>query len=148
MELKNILKIVELFRGLNDAQLSQIEHIAQKRVYPAQTVIFEQESAGDCLYVIGSGQVEVKVRPNQGESFATIYLGQGQVVGEMALIDSGSRSASVIAVEDETTLFRITTEDFTTLCSTNTDIGYLMMRNLARDLSFKLRHQNSGSSTS
>lgn len=146
MQLKDILRIVELFRGLDDSQLGRIEQIAERKVYPAQAVVFDQGSSGDCLYVIGGGQVEVRVYNSTGDASPAIYLGEGQVVGEMALIDAGNRSASVITVEDDTVLFRISTEDFTALCQSNTDIGYLMMRNMAQDLSFKLRHQNSGTS--
>ena len=60
----------------------------------------------------------------------------------MALLDQGARSASVIAIEDGTTVYGISSQDFMNLCKTDTAIGYVMMRNMALDLSFKLRHKN------
>lgn len=142
MDLINILKLVELFRGLDESQLKQIAAISHQEVYQEKDTVFKQGSVGDALYVIGRGQVEVVVRGSTGESFAAIYLGEGQIFGEMALIDQGTRSASIQVVEDNTTLYRIGTDNFIDLCQSNTDIGYIMMRNLAQDLSFKLRHRD------
>jgi CRP-like cAMP-binding protein len=60
----------------------------------------------------------------------------------MALIDRGERSATIRALEDGTELFVIPREDFWTLCDADHHIGYIVMRNIAFDLSFKLRHRN------
>jgi len=60
----------------------------------------------------------------------------------MALIDETTRSATVIAAQENTKVYTIPRDEFTRLCTTQTDIGYLMMRNIAQDLSFKLRHQD------
>ena len=142
MELVTIMKRVELFRGLNDAQLARLGDISQHLRYEPGETIFEQGDTGDRMYIIASGQVEVRVRDVQGESRAAVYLGTGQVFGEMALIDDGRRSASVIAVDAGTAVYSIPNADFTHLCQTDTAIGYMMMRNLAQDLSFKLRHRD------
>ncbi|MEP6988793.1 MAG: cyclic nucleotide-binding domain-containing protein, partial [Chloroflexota bacterium] len=61
---------------------------------------------------------------------------------EMALLDQGSRSASVLAIEEQTELYVIDADAFVNLCQQDTAIGYIMMRNMALDLSFKLRHKN------
>jgi CRP-like cAMP-binding protein len=94
------------------------------------------------MYLITRGQVEIRLNDGTGGNHATIYLGQGQIFGEMALLDQGSRSASVLAIEDETELYAISSDEFVSLCQQDTAIGYIMMRNMALDLSFKLRHKN------
>ncbi len=142
MELKQILKRVDLFRGLNNAQIDQIASISQEENYDQGVVIFKQGSAGDKMYIVGAGQLEVQVRDSDGTTYAAIYLGEGQIVGEMALIDQGKRSASVMAVENGTTIYSIPNHEFTALCERDTAIGYIMMRNIAQDLSFKLRHRD------
>lgn len=148
MELKDIMRRVELFRGLKDDQIQQIANISKKEVYSNSALIFSQGTAGDKMYVVGQGQVEVQVRDSGGNTYAAVYLGEGQVFGEMALIDEGTRSASVLAVEDNTVLYSIPSEDFTALCEDDTGIGYVMMRNIAQDLSFKLRHRDFDPSSS
>lgn len=142
MELLPILKTAELFQGLVPEQLARIAGLAETETYQADDMIFSQGDAGDKMYIIGAGQVEIRVKAPDGDSFAALYLGQGQLFGEMALLDQGRRSASVVAVQDPTTVFSIPSGAFNDLCQQDTVIGYVIMRNMALDLSFKLRHRN------
>jgi CRP-like cAMP-binding protein len=139
MDLVQILKGVELFQGLTTEQLQRLANISHRATYNAESVIFSQGSAGDKMYIVADGQVEVRV--NDGHK-GTVYLGQGQVFGEMALLDHGARSASVIAIQDNTVVYAIASDAFLALCQADTAMGYAMMRNMALDLSFKLRHRN------
>jgi CRP/FNR family transcriptional regulator, cyclic AMP receptor protein len=142
MDLKHIMRRADLFRGLNDAQLQQITTISHMEQYEKEAVIFTQGSDGDRMYIVGQGQVEVQVRDVDGTTYAAIYLGEGQIFGEMALVDEGKRSASVVAVEDNTIVYGVPSREFNALCQADNAIGYLMMRNIAQDLSFKLRHRD------
>jgi CRP-like cAMP-binding protein len=54
----------------------------------------------------------------------------------------GPRSATVRCSADASQLYVLRRNDFIRLCEQDTDIGYKVMRNLAADLSFKLRHRN------
>jgi CRP-like cAMP-binding protein len=143
MPVIEVLRHVELFRGLTDAQLDRIGKISSLEIHPRGSVIFEQGAVADKLYVIGDGQIEITVTNTQGERHPTVYLGAGQIVGEMGLVDAGKRSAAAIVVEDQTQVYCIDAQDFQQLCEQDTAIGYLMMRNIAQDLSFKLRHTDS-----
>jgi len=60
----------------------------------------------------------------------------------MALIDYGPRSETVRALKNDTLVEVINRDDFSEVCQSNASIGYIVMRNLAADLSFKLRHRN------
>ncbi len=70
-----------------------------------------------------------------------ITLGEGKSFGEMGLIDSGPRSATVKAVT-ETQLIVIDCQQFRELIETDINLGYQIMKNIAIDLSFKLRYRN------
>jgi CRP-like cAMP-binding protein len=70
-----------------------------------------------------------------------VVLGKGQILGEMSLLDMGFRSATA-RTETAATLQVIKQADLTALCEQDYRIGYAVMRNLAADLSFKLRHRN------
>lgn len=142
MELVKYLRGVELFHGLDADQLARLASISQGEVYNTDDVIISQGASGDKMYIVTKGQVEVRFDDNKGSSQAGLYLGEGQIFGEMALLDQGVRSASVIAIEDGTMVYAISSSDFHNLCKTDTAIGYIMMRNMALDLSFKLRHKN------
>lgn len=62
---------------------------------PAGQTIFNEGDAGDVMYVVKEGEVDVHVRHNIAE-----VVGPGGIVGEMALIDRGPRSATAIARTD------------------------------------------------
>lgn len=64
-------------------------------VFEGGEVIFEEGDLGDMIYAIQSGEVQVI---HNGQVLAT--LGEGELVGEMALIDNMPRSATVIALTD------------------------------------------------
>ncbi len=143
MALLPLMKAVELFHGLTDARLQRLLDISQEVIYHDGDVIFEQGAAGDALYFISEGQVEICIRPAPGAPERTeVYLGRGQIFGEMALVDRGTRSATVRCCQDDTILRVIAGDAFTALCEADTAIGYVIMRNIACDLSFKLRHRN------
>jgi CRP-like cAMP-binding protein len=71
-----------------------------------------------------------------------VNLGRGQIFGEMALVDHGPRSATVRAVTNGTILQAIRRQEFNRLCEANHHLGFIVMRNMASDLSFKVRHRH------
>ncbi len=143
MALLSLMRTVTLFNGLSDEQLQRLVAISEEEIFNAGETIVRQGDSGDKLYFITEGQVEVRVRsgPNQTER-SQVYLGRGQLFGEMALLDKGPRSATIRCSRDHTVLRSIHSQAFNALCNTDTAIGYVVMRNIARDLSFKLRHRN------
>jgi CRP-like cAMP-binding protein len=143
MGLVNLLKTVSLFNGLSDSQLQRLIDISEEESYSDGDVIFNQGAEGDKLYFITEGQVEIRIRKRPGEpERSQVFLGRGQIFGEMALLDLGKRSATVKCSQDRTALRVISSEAFADLCNSDTAIGYIIMRNMAMDLSFKLRHRN------
>ncbi len=143
MEIKQIMKGVELFEGLTDEELDKVISLCQERRYKDNDVIAIQNSPGKDLFIIQEGFVEVAVAGRAGgTSKVIVNLGVGQTVGEMSLVDQGPRSATVRAINTPTVVQVITHEAFEKLCETNTQIGYVVMRNMAADLSFRLRQRH------
>lgn len=142
MELISLIRSVELFSGLSDDEIKQLAAICKERQYRQGEIIAQQGDTGDELFIITRGYAEIRVAERAKESKVIINLGEGQLVGEMALVDFGPRSATVLAGNDPTVVQVIQRDDFEKLCQQNTNIGYIIMRNIASDLSFKLRHRN------
>lgn len=142
MDLLSVLSKVELFDGLTPQELSDVARICTQHEYRTGQVITTQGETGGELYVIADGFVEVVVSPSgQNPSPRTVvHLGRGQLFGEMALVDYGPRSATVKSIADHTLIQVIDRDDFNRLCEADNHLGYIVMRNMAADMSFKLRH--------
>ena len=143
MELKDILNEVELFEGLNDQELDQIIGLCQERKYNENDLVAEQNTPGNELYIIQEGFVEINVESGDNTpSKVIVNLGSGQTIGEMTLVDQGPRSATVRAIQSPTIVQVIDQADFADLCDREFRIGYIVMRNIAADLSFRLRQRH------
>lgn len=141
MDIPELLCSVELFESLTDADLAEVAALCDERIYAAGDVLARQGEEGTELYIVSEGLVEVTVRERSGPR-VVVNLGVGQLIGEMSLVDRGPRSATVRVVQTPTIVQAIQHDAFHELCQRNTRIGYLVMLNLAADLSFKLRHRH------
>jgi CRP-like cAMP-binding protein len=90
--------------------------------------IFAEGEPGDALYLIVEGRVKV----HKGEK-ELVRLGVRDVFGEMAVLDSEPRSASVTAVEDAV-LLKIGRDDFRDILSERPEIAMGVMKVLTRRL--------------
>ena len=70
-----------------------------RRVFKKGDLIFRQGDDGNCAYIIEEGRVEVFLEEH-GVETPISRLGVGEIFGEMAIIDSSPRSASVRAIKD------------------------------------------------
>ncbi len=72
-------------------------------------VLFEQGDPGDCMYVLKSGMLGIRVRHEDGRETVIDQLAPGALVGEMALLSGQPRTATVFAIVDAG-LIRLTHE--------------------------------------
>jgi CRP/FNR family cyclic AMP-dependent transcriptional regulator len=139
------LRRAELFLGLSDEEMLQIAELCKATRVATGKAIFEEGDGGDEMYIIHEGSVRVMLNKQRTDgSFAPTTINmlyQGQCFGEMILLNSAVRSATVVAVEP-TTLIVIREPEFRQLCESNPRIGYVVIRNLAQDLAYKLRSSN------
>lgn len=141
MLMVELLNRVQLFSGLEQDDLLQVVRICEEIDIPPEAIFIEQNTTGSEMYIVADGTVNVFIN-GLDNAKSIVILGQGQVVGEMALIDQGYRSASVRATQNGAKLYKIERDDFHALCEQNSRIGFIVMRNMSLDLAFKLRHRN------
>ncbi|HMK08309.1 MAG TPA: cyclic nucleotide-binding domain-containing protein [Anaerolineales bacterium] len=141
-EILDVLRQAALFDGLSPQELEAIAGLCRPRSFASGEIITTQGEQGDELYIVGQGFVEVTlVNPEGGEPRSVVQLGPGQLVGEMALLDRGPRSATVRALTDGALVQAVQRGAFLELCQSQPHLGYIVMRNMAVDLAFKLRHR-------
>lgn len=141
MSLIDSLRKAQLFIGLAPDELARIAPLCQQRAYNKGDTILSQGETTRELFIVEQGTVEVSLGTAE-TSTPLINLGTGQVFGEMTLVDRGARSATVKAIKDGTVLYVIPHEAFLQLCEADNHIGFIVMRNLAADMSLKLRYYN------
>lgn len=100
----DVLGRTGLFGGLSQDLLGSLAAACRQRVYRRDQYLWYQGDPGDRLVVVAAGLVKVVVHSEAGDQIVLAALGPPEVLGELALIDEGPRSASVVAAEDTTVL--------------------------------------------
>lgn len=101
-----------------------------KRVFKKGEYIFREGDHGDCAYLIEKGRVEVFKQDVAGMTFLT-HLAVGDIFGELAIIDSAPRNASVRAIED-TELSLVTRDQLSERIETLDPVVRLLITALTR----------------
>ena len=135
------LKSIDLFSQIPGEELSQIALITDEILFEEGDEIFHEGDPGDTLYFVIDGKVRIFTR---NEELAV--LGDRQVFGEMALLDSQPRSASATAVTD-ITLLKIHRDDFREILSEKGEIAQGVIKVLTRRLRATLDRRRAGGFT-
>lgn len=142
-----ILGSSELGEGLEAAQLARIAGIGRVRTFAADDLVCDELERSDELYIVQLGTVEVWLDPSSigrdGMAQRRLaVLQEGQVCGELALLDGGLRSAQLKAGPTGVKLLIFKRRDLLKLCDSDTAIGYRVMFNLACALALRMRLQD------
>ncbi|MGH9039960.1 MAG: Crp/Fnr family transcriptional regulator [Acidimicrobiia bacterium] len=77
---------------------------SRRRRFARREVLFHEGDPGDTLHLIDKGRVGVRITTPLGDVATLSVVGPGECVGEMALLGSGHRGATVVALEKTETL--------------------------------------------
>src|ERR1700742_2796699 len=94
-----LLASIPLFSGLSAEQLAKISALAEVRAYAVRAVVVSQGEPGHSLFAIIRGRLKVVSCGPDGRDTVLGIMAQGEVFGEVALLDGGTRSATCTAVE-------------------------------------------------
>jgi CRP-like cAMP-binding protein len=122
----DLLRTVPLFADLGRKELEAVGRLADTVDVPADKVLMREGQSGAEMFVIASGSVIVE---RDGREVAR--LGQGKVVGEIALLSEGPRTATVTTAEPST-LFVLGHREFHTLLADSAEVRRCVFDELAR----------------
>lgn len=121
----DLLKQVRLFHGVEPKALDSIAKSFKERTFAAGDVIAQEGSQGIGFFVVETGTA----RASHGE-LEIAKLGPGSSFGEVALVDEGTRSATVIA-ETELKCWGLSAWEFRPIAETNATVAWNLATVLA-----------------
>lgn len=128
-----MLRTIPLFRDLTDADFLVMNELTIEKTVAKGIVVLTEGAIGDSLFTIISGRVKVYIGDEDGREIILKILSAGDFFGEMSMIDSQPRSASVSTLEN--CVFRVLSHDaFEESLRRAPRIATLVMQSLAKRL--------------
>jgi CRP-like cAMP-binding protein len=135
------LKAIPLFQDFTPQELNTVITLFFEKAYTKNSTLFVEGMTGEILYVIKKGSVLIqkKVGPNQEALLAT--LRDGELLGEMSLIDNRPRTATA-RVGEESVLLVMTKKAFNTMMEKHPEIALKVVLYFLKIANERLRKAN------
>jgi len=124
-----LLRDVPMFAGLSPEDLEKIAEVAQEQFYPVGGIICEEGEEGNTLYIIVNGEVEVIKAAGDHHHHLAVRK-SGNFVGEMAILESAPRSATLRALS-EVRILSIEGDAFNNILLDRPEVAIAVLRNMS-----------------
>ena len=131
--MKDFLREIPIFSGLNEEELDFLGRVASQREYPKDSYIIREDEPGISLFIVRSGAVDVVLQQPTGTPIPLSTLRSHEFFGEISLFDGKPRSATVVARE-HSTIVEITRDILLTEISKHPDIALKMLAQMSQRL--------------
>ena len=122
-----ILRNHELFRELSADELDQLIAVARVEDFRAKTPIFHKGAAGESMMAVVTGEVKISAPAADGREIVLAMMGEGEVFGEIALLDGCDRTADATAVTN-CVLLVVHRRDFLPFLNTHPQVAIRLLR--------------------
>lgn len=110
-EIQKLIENVDFFKGLEKKDYELIVSLGKIVSIGIDEILFNQGDSSDYLYIVISGKLSAQVTKATGEILTVGTISQGQTLGELGVISSNIRSATVSALTDSI-LLALSEKDF------------------------------------
>ncbi len=124
-----LLREVPMFSKLAPEDLEKIAEIAQEQLFASRSLLFREGDPGNTLFIIVSGSVEVSVSAGEKENVIA-SRGPGEFLGEMAILESMPRSATLRA-RDDTRVLVIDGDSFNSILLDRPEVAVSVLRHMS-----------------
>src|SRR5215204_2458635 len=97
-ELKKGLRQVPFLDSLEDSQVDNLVKIGKRVSLNNGELLFRKGDPGRSMYLILEGRIQIYMESSDGQAAVLRVLESGQILGEMALLDGGARSANALTL--------------------------------------------------
>ncbi len=137
--LGDILEHTSLFQGLTPAQLERIQPMFKVLEGHTGSILFEQGDLAEFLYLVVTGEVTVRYKPDDGSVIVVARVKPGGVVGWSAALGNRVYTSGAICTENSR-LLRLRGRDLRKLCEDDPETGTLILDRLACIIAQRLSH--------
>jgi CRP-like cAMP-binding protein len=141
MTTAEIIKEISLFEGLAPSEIEGVLCECERVRFEPGACLMRQSQPADGAFILESGAVDVMTRLPGGGEARVATLGPGSVIGEMALLDSGLRSATVLAREPVAGYF-LERDGFHMMLAQRNRAAFTIQGRITRTLCRRLRELN------
>jgi CRP-like cAMP-binding protein len=135
-----LLKSIPIFSSIESDEAPELLKLLNPVTLEAGQVLFREKTVGDSMWVLGPRtEVSISATPPQNKRPVVIAkAGEGETVGEMALIDAGPRSATAV-VTHAGPAHRVDAAGFSALRGAFHPVAYKILRQICKELCSRLR---------
>ena len=130
-QIVGFLHKVPLFQGLNNRQYEHLAKRMVERTYDAGQAIVNQDQGGEGFFIIVSGRAEAFRERSDGVKVTVNDFASTDYFGELALLDDGLRTATVITTEPTACLV-LTRWDFLAALREDVEMSIMILQELAK----------------
>lgn len=131
----------ELFKGRKKSTTDDLRSFVKEVSVGAKDTIFNEGDAGDSLYLIRRGMVDITIETVDNETYRVASFGRGNFFGELSFLDGAPRSANAVA-DSDVDLFVLSRTDFEQFATKHETSSIVFLEGLASVLAGRLRLTN------
>ena len=95
-----LLKGIEIFELLHIEDRIELAKVVDSIRLQAGEMLFQAGEPGESLFIVRSGSIELSIKDTAGQKIVLTVADEGQLFGELSLLDSGPRTATAVALTD------------------------------------------------
>ncbi len=118
---------------LSDEEMDRLIPLLSERNFRPKQVLFAAGDPAERVYLVLKGRIKVFQVAENGKEIILDVVGRGGIVGDMAIVEDGERTASAQSI-DEAVAVSISWEDFSHVVQQSPRLGFAMMELMARRL--------------
>lgn len=132
-EKKSLLSRSRLFQNISDEHIEHLAKYTKLKAFKNREIVCRRGELGTQMFLIASGRVTLYTDSDEGKELGFGFLNQGDIFGEIALLDGGVRTATVKAIE-ATYLLVIEKRDFLPFLENNAKVAVQLLSTMAKRL--------------
>jgi CRP/FNR family cyclic AMP-dependent transcriptional regulator len=94
----SFLANIKMFELLNEADRIALAAVVDEMTLPEGHTLFQAGDPGDSLFIVREGQIELFIKDTAGQKIVLHTAEAGDMFGELAMLDSGARTATALAL--------------------------------------------------